>query len=256
MYLIKYLPVLIFLILVCTEKSVCNYVDCHPLCGVTVWWRAGVCQQNGRCLCRWGWTGPRAVYVNVGKLKNFILADYCINPCHFTHDYRNPECGGTDVIPTTTTVTADSTRTSQTTVTDVPTATSKPSSLTTSATFKTSSPRASVATTSAVTVTSLTSTSVTMTSIATVPKITTQNATTKIILTVTPKLNETPTVTPTVVTSASSSVTTQPNISETDITVATITPSRTSSQVTSPKTTPTLKTTNPPTTAKPTPDIN
>ena len=267
MYLIKYLPVLIFLILVCTGKSLCNNIDCHPLCEITVWWRAGVCQQNGRCLCRWGWTGPRAVYVNVGKLKNFILADYCIYPCHFTHDYRNPKCGVTSKpssITTSATSKISSPRTSVATTSAV-TATSltRTSVATTSAVTATSSTSPSVATTSAVTATSLTRTAVATTSLVTGTKITTQNATTKIILTITPKVSEIPTETTAVVkpASSSSSATTLASIPQTAIPVTTITPSKTSSQATSPKTTSTVITTNLPTTASPSiptegPDIN
>ena len=67
--------------------------NCHIFCGRSVWWNAGICQEDGRCLCWWGWTGPNGVYIDGGPRNNLILADYCTEPCHYTHDYRNLACG-------------------------------------------------------------------------------------------------------------------------------------------------------------------
>lgn len=67
--------------------------NCHIFCGISVWWNAGICQKDGRCLCWWGWTGPNGVYIDGGPRNNLILADYCTEPCHYTHDYRNLRCG-------------------------------------------------------------------------------------------------------------------------------------------------------------------
>lgn len=67
--------------------------NCHIFCGISVWWNAGICQKDGRCLCWWGWTGPNGVYIDGGPRNNLILADYCTEPCHYTHDYRNLSCG-------------------------------------------------------------------------------------------------------------------------------------------------------------------
>ncbi|KAK3755610.1 hypothetical protein QZH41_017602, partial [Actinostola sp. cb2023] len=57
----------------------------------------GQCQSDGRCLCWWGWTGPNATYIVTGNLTNRIMADYCTESCHYTHDYLNTSCAS---IPT------------------------------------------------------------------------------------------------------------------------------------------------------------
>ncbi|CAB4027859.1 multiple epidermal growth factor-like domains 11, partial [Paramuricea clavata] len=79
---------------------------CNPLCGTGVYTHAGTCQPSGRCLCFWGWTGPNAQYTT----NNRILADYCRIPCHYTPDYKNPDCvnsneTGECKVPTSTTPT-------------------------------------------------------------------------------------------------------------------------------------------------------
>ena len=61
---------------------------CHPNCHPS----AGVCQNDGRCLCWWGMTGPNGAYIDGGEMHNRIVADYCGTPCHFTADVRNPRC--------------------------------------------------------------------------------------------------------------------------------------------------------------------
>ncbi|CAB4027858.1 multiple epidermal growth factor-like domains 11, partial [Paramuricea clavata] len=71
-----------------TEVETTAKIPCDPLCGTGVYTHAGTCQPDGRCLCAYGWTGPHAQYT----AGNRILADYCRVPCHYTHDYENPEC--------------------------------------------------------------------------------------------------------------------------------------------------------------------
>ena len=61
---------------------------CNLKCGTGKYHAAGKCQNNGDCLCWWGWTGNNARYINGGKLNNRILADFCTRPCHFTHVTR------------------------------------------------------------------------------------------------------------------------------------------------------------------------
>ena len=91
--------------------------SCNKLCGTGVFHAAGICQENGRCLCWWGWTGPNAVYIDEGALKNRILADYCQDPCHYTHDHRNSQCATTSTTTSTPATTEISTKTSKTTST-------------------------------------------------------------------------------------------------------------------------------------------
>ena len=43
-------------------------VKCDPKCGTGVYAHAGTCQENGRCLCFWGWTGPNAKYTTDNKI--------------------------------------------------------------------------------------------------------------------------------------------------------------------------------------------
>ena len=97
---------------------------CNPLCGSGVFHAAGICQDNGRCLCWWGWTGPNGIYINGGPLNNRILADYCMSPCHFMHDCRNPLCASEQIAAApavTATSTTTSTTTTETTTTITPT---------------------------------------------------------------------------------------------------------------------------------------
>lgn len=70
-------------------------VSCDPKCTATP--GQGTCQSDGKCLCWWGWTGPNAEYILSGTLKNRIMADYCTEACHYTHDYMNASCAS---IPT------------------------------------------------------------------------------------------------------------------------------------------------------------
>ncbi|KAJ7386400.1 hypothetical protein OS493_008524 [Desmophyllum pertusum] len=67
-------------------------IPCDPLCGTGSYYGRGTCKSNGRCLCWWGWTGPNACYVDGGTYNNRILADRCVDACHYTHDYRNYNC--------------------------------------------------------------------------------------------------------------------------------------------------------------------
>ncbi|XP_065642860.1 integumentary mucin C.1 [Hydra vulgaris] len=86
------------LLIVTTLQSFVVYEDCLPLsnvpcsymCGYSVYHDAGKCQQDGRCYCWWGWTGPNAEYES--ETSNRIFADFCVTPCHYTQDYRNKEC--------------------------------------------------------------------------------------------------------------------------------------------------------------------
>ena len=107
---------------------------CHPRCAYLYWHEAGRCQPNGRCLCKWGWTGPNPTYINGGELHNYILADYCSEPCHFTHDYRNPiidKCKPTPPKRTTTTAPPTTTTTTPTTTTTTTTTTTPTTTTTT-----------------------------------------------------------------------------------------------------------------------------
>jgi len=52
----------------------------------------GYCLGNGKCLCRWGCTGPNAAYVVRGSLRNRIVADYCLISCEYNYYNPNPYC--------------------------------------------------------------------------------------------------------------------------------------------------------------------
>ncbi|XP_032234699.1 protein draper isoform X2 [Nematostella vectensis] len=65
-------------------------IPCDKQCGAGVY--HGKCLSDGRCLCWWGWTGPEACYVDGGTYNNRIIADYCNDACHYTHDHRNESC--------------------------------------------------------------------------------------------------------------------------------------------------------------------
>ena len=93
MHFIKCLSIITFVNFGLDARYFYKRNNCHIFCGVSVWWNAGICQKDGRCLCWWGWTGPNGVYIDGGPQNNLILADYCTEPCHYTHDYRNPSCG-------------------------------------------------------------------------------------------------------------------------------------------------------------------
>ena len=145
MYFVKYFLLISFMKLVVETRSLRKRRACHVLCGASVQWNAGVCQLNGACLCRWGWTGPKGVYINVGAEPNLILADYCTRPCHFTHDFRNRTCG---FDPSSTTPTPTTVTTTQTTSTTTP----QPNSTTTTTvttTISTSTITTTVTTTTA-----------------------------------------------------------------------------------------------------------
>ena len=148
MYFIKYFLVISFMNLVVETRSLRKRSICHVLCGTSVQWNAGVCQLSGSCLCRWGWTGPNGVYINVGTKPNLILADYCTKPCHFTHNFRNRTCGfdptSTTPTPTTVTTTQITTTTTpqpnSTITTTTATTTTSTSTITTTVTTTTASP--------------------------------------------------------------------------------------------------------------------
>ena len=93
---------------------------CHPLCGASIFHAAGACQQNGRCLCWWGWTGENAVFIKDGQNKNRIMADYCTIPCTNTNNFPNPACltvtSATNPTTTTAITTTANTPVSSTTV--------------------------------------------------------------------------------------------------------------------------------------------
>ena len=93
MYFLKCFLVIAFMELIIETRTFYKRTACHALCKLSVQWNVGACQENGRCLCRWGWTGPNGIYINVGNIKNLMLADYCTRPCHFTHSVRNRTCG-------------------------------------------------------------------------------------------------------------------------------------------------------------------
>ena len=78
---------------------------CHPMCGTGIFHAVGICQQDNRCLCWWGWTGKNAVYIDDGVYRNRILADYCTVQCFYSGFYRNPECASAMRITSTPTVT-------------------------------------------------------------------------------------------------------------------------------------------------------
>jgi hypothetical protein len=54
-----------------------QFSTCHELCGTGIYTKAGECQQDGRCLCAFGWTGDNANFVGEGPHKGRILADHC-----------------------------------------------------------------------------------------------------------------------------------------------------------------------------------
>ena len=150
--------------LVVETRSLRKRSVCHVLCGVSVQWNAGVCQINGSCLCRWGWTGPNGVYINVGAQPNLILADYCTRPCHFTHDFRNRTCG---LDPSSTTPPPTTVTTTQTTTTTTP----PPTTVTTTQTTTTTTPQPTSTTTTTETTTTATSTTTTTLTTTTAPPI-------------------------------------------------------------------------------------
>ena len=79
---------------------------CSPKCEVGYRGLYGTCLSNGRCLCRWGCTGPNAAFVQQGSLRNRIVADNCLVSCKYSYYYPNPLC--TQIAnpePTTTTTT-------------------------------------------------------------------------------------------------------------------------------------------------------
>eukprot|EP00118_Oscarella_pearsei_P022932 m.269252 g.269252 ORF g.269252 m.269252 type:complete len:104 (+) comp40534_c1_seq41:1575-1886(+) len=65
---------------------------CNPRCGAGVYWAAGKCQSDGRCLCWWGWTGPNGQYIVSGQNHHRIKADYCETACNYNNAYYNPSC--------------------------------------------------------------------------------------------------------------------------------------------------------------------
>lgn len=77
----------------CIYKQKGNFVkECDSKCGKGIFYGTGECQENGQCLCWWGWTGPGAKYVSGGATDKRITADQCTMRCHYTHDYSNPLC--------------------------------------------------------------------------------------------------------------------------------------------------------------------
>lgn len=138
------------------ERKAKQLKECHPRCGYLFWHVAGQCQSDGRCLCWWGWTGENAQYINGGPLNNRILADFCTEPCHFTHDYRNPKCvQGKDVVHTTK-ATPTTTTTTPTTTTTTPTTTTTTTPTTTTTTTTTTTPTTTTTTTTPTTTTTTT----------------------------------------------------------------------------------------------------
>eukprot|EP00795_Rhopilema_esculentum_P013465 gene13465-4343_t len=93
---------------------------CSDKCGTP--YGTGTCQSDGKCLCHWGWTGPRSSYLSSGQIEFmkvqvrdkdgrlyetpclfvYILslsdktAEHCQWACHYTHVYKNPNCTDDD----------------------------------------------------------------------------------------------------------------------------------------------------------------
>jgi hypothetical protein len=65
---------------------------CDPRCSTDIYNKAGTCLDKGRCLCKFGWTGPNAQYVASGPNKGQIVADFCSVDCPYTPDHQNPDC--------------------------------------------------------------------------------------------------------------------------------------------------------------------
>ncbi|XP_065052435.1 uncharacterized protein LOC135681760 [Rhopilema esculentum] len=63
---------------------------CSDKCGTP--YGTGTCQSDGKCLCHWGWTGPRSSYLSSGQIE----AEHCQWACHYTHVYKNPNCTDDD----------------------------------------------------------------------------------------------------------------------------------------------------------------
>ena len=63
---------------------------CNSLCSFSHLRQA----DSGKCSCSVGWTGPNAVYTEIGGNRR-VLADYCIQACFCNNDFKNSACGMT-----------------------------------------------------------------------------------------------------------------------------------------------------------------
>lgn len=67
-----------------------------PRCDLSCQSPTGGCLANGRCLCRFGWTGPSGsfpVYVNLGpNAGQIVTSSNCTVPCDYNPVFKNTAC--------------------------------------------------------------------------------------------------------------------------------------------------------------------